>query len=94
MPIICLKKYINIENFTQKVSFAFNCRYDKDNYYLELKNQEDNYFDSHTFREKIDLVTNNLTPQILKEYEKNTPRYLAVSRYYYDNIPQLYSIKF
>ena len=36
MPIICFKKDLVVDNYKDKISFAFNCVYD-DNYHLKLK---------------------------------------------------------
>ena len=95
MPIICFKNKIKINNYEQSISFAFNCIYD-DNYHLKLKDYIPNYFDSGDFRIKIENTIKNLNHNILKEYDKknNGVLYMALLNYFYDNIPELYSLRF
>lgn len=95
MPIICYKNKIKIDNLELNVSFAFNCIYDNQ-YHLKLKDYEPNYFDSGDFRIKIEKTINKLNYDVLKEYEQKNGGvlYMAFLNYFYDNIKELYSIKF
>ena len=94
MPILCFKKRLKINNYEEIISSAFNCFYD-DNYHLKLNNTQKN-FDSGDFRIKIDKTINNLNNDLLLQYEtkNNGVRYMALLNYFFDNIPELYSIKF
>ena len=95
MPIICFKKRLKLNNYDDILSFAFNCIYDK-NYHLKLKDYKPNYFDCGDFRIKIEQTLNKLDNDLLKEYlHKNKEvLYISLLNYFYDNIPELYSIKF
>ena len=95
MPIICFKNRIKINDYEESISFAFNCVYDK-NYHLKLKDFIPNYFDSGDFRIKIDDVINKLNYDVLKEYEckNNGVLHMALLNYFFDNLPELYSLKF
>lgn len=95
MPIICFKKKIKINNYEESISFAFNCIYDE-NYHLKLKDYIPNHFDSGDFRIKIDDAINKLNYDILREYERKNGGvlHMAFLNYFYDNIPELYSLKF
>lgn len=95
MPVLCYKHKIKIDEYEQKLSFAFNCTYDNE-CHLKLKDYTPNYFDSGDFRIKIDESINKLNYDILLEYERKNKgvRYLALLNYFNDNIPGLYSIKF
>lgn len=95
MPIICFKKKIKIDDYEELISFAFNCVYDE-NYHLKLKDCITNYFDSGDFRIKIDDAINKLNYNILMEYDRKNGGVLlmALLNYFYDNIPELYSLKF
>lgn len=94
MPIICFRKKLKINNYEETISLAFNCVYDENNH-LKFNNTL-NSFDSGNMRIKIDELGNKLTYDLLLEYDKNNKdvRYLAILNYFYDNIPELYSIKF
>lgn len=95
MPVICFKKKIKIDDYEESISFAFNCIYDE-NYHLKLKDCISNYFDSGDFRIKIDNAISNLNYELLKEYDQKNGgvRFLGILNYFYDKIPELYSIKF
>ena len=95
MPIICFKKNLVVDNYKEKMSFAFNCIHD-DNYHLKLKNNIPNYFDSGDFNIKIEEAINKLNKELLMKYDKRNGGvlYMALLNYFYDTIPGLYSIKF
>lgn len=95
MPILCFKDKIQLKEYEETVSFAFNCVYD-DNYHLKLKDYNPNNFDSGDFRIKINDAISKLNTDLLIEYEyKNGGvRLMALLNYFYDRIPELYSIKF
>lgn len=95
MPIICFREKIKIKDYEETISLAFNCVYD-DNFHLELKDYVPNYFDCGDFRIKIEDTISKLTYELLMEYDcKNGGvLYMGILNYFYDNIPQLYSIKF
>ena len=95
MPIICYKNKLKIDNYEEKISIAFNCKYDNNNH-LKLKNYIPNYFDSGDFRTKIEEAINKLNSNMLKEYKKrnNDILYLSIVNYFIDEIPSIYSIKF
>ena len=95
MPILCFKKEIKIDNYKENISLAFNCFYDN-NYHLKLKNYNKYYFDSGDFRIKIENAINKLNYNILMEYDRKNSGvlYMAFLDYFYDNIPELYSLKF
>lgn len=95
MPIICFREKIKVDSFEETLSFAFNCVYD-DNYHLKLKDYVPNHFDSGDFRNKIEDAINKLTYDLLMEYDRKNGGVLCMGilNYFYDNIPELYSIKF
>ena len=95
MPIICFKNNFKINNIEETISFAFNCEYD-DNYHLKLKDYTPNYFDCGDFRIKIEDTISKLTYELLMEYDHKNGGVLnlAYLDYFYDNIPELYSLKF
>ena len=95
MPILCYKKKLKINDYKQKITFAFNCIYD-DNYHLKLKEHYPDYFDSGDFNIKIDEAINKLTYNLILEYDKknNGVRFMSLLNYFNDNIPGLYFIKF
>jgi hypothetical protein len=95
MPIICFKKDIIIDDYKEKISFAFNCVYD-DNFHLKLKDYTPNYFDSGDFNIKIDEAINKLNKEVLMQYDERNSGvlYMALLNYFYDTISGLYSIKF
>lgn len=95
MPIICFRKKVKIEDYEEIISFAFNCIYDA-NYHLKLKDYVPNYFDCGDFRIKIEDAINKFTKDLLMEYDKKNGGVLcmAILNYFYDKIPELYSIKF
>lgn len=82
-----------INDYEETISFSFNCVYNND-YHLKLKDFIPYYFDSGDFRIKDAII--NLNYKLLMDYErKNGDVYfLGVLNYFYDNIPELYSIKF
>ena len=95
MPILCFKKKVKINDYQETMSFAVKCIYD-DNYHLKLMDVSSNNFDGGDFRIKIDEAINNLSYDILSDYDKknNGVLYMAFLNYFYDNMPELYSIKF
>lgn len=95
MPILCFREKLKIKDYEETISFAFNCVYNND-YHLKVKDSIPNYFDSGDFRIKIKDAITNLNYKLLSDYErKNGDVYfLGVLNYFYDNIPELYSIKF
>lgn len=94
MPILCFRRKLKIKDYEEIISFSFNCIYD-DNYHLKLKDYKPNYFDSGDFRAKIDKVVDKLNFDLLTDYENKNggALSLALLNYFYDNIPELYSIK-
>ncbi len=95
MPIVCYKNKLKINNIEETLSFAFNCIYDEE-YHLKLKDRIPNYFDSGDFKIKIDTAINKLDQNKLMKYDcKNSGiLHMAILNYFYDNIPELYSLKF
>lgn len=95
MPIICFRKNLKIDSYKEKISFAFNCIYNNE-YHLKLKDCIPNYFDSGDFDIKVEESINELTNEILRQYEKRNGGvlYMALLNYFYDTIPGLYSVKF
>lgn len=95
MPIICFTKDLVIDDYKEKVSYAFNCIYD-DDYHLKLKDYTLNYFDSGDFNIKIEESISKLNKEVLKQYDERNSGilYMSLLNYFYDTIPGLYSIKF
>ena len=95
MPILCYKEKLKINGIEENISFAFNCIYDNQ-YHLKLKDYIPDYFDSGDFRIKIENAINRLNYDLLMEYENKNGGvlYMAFLNYFYDNIPELYSLKF
>ena len=93
MPILCFRNKIKVNDYEETISFAFNCYYDNDNH-LKIKDL-DEHFDSGDMRIKINEVINKLTYETLMEYDKKNKGvlHLALLNYFYDNIPELYSMK-
>ena len=94
MPVIIYKK--DLEVLGQRLCFAFDCEYDKNNCFLKLKNCTPNYFDSGDFGIKIEEAINELNEEKINFYsEKNNGvLYLGILDYFVERIPGLYSIKF
>ena len=95
MPIICFKKKVEVNDYKESISFAFNCIYDE-NYHLKLEDYMPGNFDCGDFRIKIDDAVNKLNYDTLMEYERKNGGvlFLAFLNYFHDNIPELYSLKF
>lgn len=95
MPILCFREKLKINDYEVTISFAFNCIYNN-SYHLNLKDCIPNYFDCGDFRIKIEEAISNLSYELLREYEQKNGevRFLGILNYFYDNIPELYSIKF
>ncbi len=93
MPILCFRNKIKVNNYEETLSFAFNCYYDN-NYHLKFKDSNSS-FDSGDMRIKIDDAIDKLTYEKLIEYDNKNKgvRYLALFKYFHDNIPELYSMK-
>jgi len=92
MPIIVYKKKIEINNRVENISIAFNTK--QTEHGLVLKDFEPNYFDSGDFRIKIDELCNNFKGDVLNKYLENKIYCLGIVRYFYDNMPCIFSIKF
>ncbi len=95
MPMIMYKEKIKYNSTNDNITIAFDCEYD-DDYHLKLKNFEPNYFDSGDYRIKIEKVARKFDSKIMEQYRKKCHGvdFLAISKYFIDEIPAIYSIKF
>lgn len=92
MPVIVYKRKLKVYKDILNISIAFNTK--QTNCGLELKDYEPNYFDSGDFGIKIDELCENFKDDIFEEYMKNPVFYMGIVKYFFDNIPSIFSIKF
>ena len=92
MPVIVYKKKLEVNGNIENISIAFNTKQTESG--LVLKDYEPNYFDSGDFRLKIDELCNNFKGDILNKYLENKIYCLGIVKYFYDNLPCIFSIKF
>ena len=92
MPVVVYKKELKVHDEILNISIAFNTK--QTNFGLELKDYEPKYFDSGDFRIKIDELCNNFTGEVLDKYMENPIYFMGIVKYFYDNLPSIFSIKF